>query len=231
LRIQLACAWTGPLAVALFVIGWIPLAGFFPPVDADASAAAIADFYRSDLDRVRIGLFVCSLGMPLVAPYGAAIAMQLRRTERGTPILTVVQLILIAVATMVTVLTMMTWALAAFRPHDTSPDITRMLNDAGWFLFLFTWAPFSLWYVVIGTSILSDHNAPPIFPRWSGYLNFWVALLSVTAGLMLFFKSGPFAFNGLMALYMPLAIFLGWMIVMSTLTINAIKSQAAAQNG
>jgi hypothetical protein len=216
------------MAVALFVIGWIPMAKFFPPVDASASARAIARFYRSDLDRIRIGLFICSLGMPLVAPYGAAIAMQLRRTEEDTPILTVVQLILIAVATVVTVLTMMTWALAAFRPTDMSPDITRTLNDAGWFLFLFTWAPFSLWYIVIGVSILTDHNAVPIYPRWAGYLNFWVAVLSVTAGLMMFFKTGPFAFNGLIALYMPLTIFLGWIVAMSTLTIRAIRLQAAS---
>jgi hypothetical protein len=214
--------------VVVFAIGWIPLAGYLPPVRPTDSAASIARFYSSNVNQIRIGLFICSLGMPLVAPYGAAIAMQLRRAEGDAPILTVVQLILVAVATVVTVFTMMVWALAAFRPGATGPDVTRMLNDAGWFLFLFTWAPFSLWYVVIGVTILADHNPVPIFPRWAGYLNFWVAVLSVAAGLMLFFKTGPFAFNGLITFYMPLAIFLAWILVMSHLTMKAIRTAEPA---
>jgi hypothetical protein len=230
-RKQLLCTWSGPLAVVLFVLGWVPLAGYLPPVAPSASAAEVAEFYRSNTNMIRIGLFVCSIGMPLVAPFGAAIAVQLRRTEGKYPIYTYVQLILIGVATVVTVFTMMVWAVAAFRPDDVSPEITRTLNDAGWFLFLFTWAPFSLWYVVIGLAILGDRSPRPVYPRWAAYVSFWVAFLSIAAGLMLFFKAGPFAFDGLVTLYMPLVIFLGWIIIMSKLTLTAIRTQAAENAG
>jgi hypothetical protein len=193
-RKQLLCIWCGPLAVVLFVLGWVPLAGYLPPVAPSASAQVVADYYRANTNMIRIGLFVCSIGMPLVAPFGAAIAIQLRRTEGRLPIYTYVQLILIAVATVVTV---------------------------------FTWAPFSLWYVVIGLAILGDRSPQPVYPRWAAYVSFWVAFLSIAAGLMLFFKSGPFAFDGLVTLYMPLVIFLAWIIIMSKLTMTAIRTQAA----
>src|ERR1700756_2773363 len=174
-RVQLAFIWCGPLAVLLFLIGWVLLAGYLPPIAPTASAHEVADWYVTHVTAIRLGLFVSSIAMPLVIPFGIAIAVQLRASEPAVPILTYGQVAFAALGAVVTVFTMMVWAVAAFRPGETSPDITRMLNDLGWFLFLFTWAPFSLWYVVIGVAILLDDNDVPALPRWAAYLNFWVA--------------------------------------------------------
>jgi hypothetical protein len=183
------------------------------------------------MTRIRLGLFVSSIAMPLVIPFGIAIAVQLRASERAVPILTYGQVAFASLAAVVTVFTMMVWAVAAFRPSETSPDITRMLNDFGWFLFLFTWAPFSLWYVVIGAAILLDKNDAPVLPRWVAYLNFWVAFLSIPAGLILFFKRGVFAFDGLLALWVPLVVFLIWIITMTVVTIGAINRRSSEMQG
>jgi hypothetical protein len=225
-RVQLTFIWCGPLAVLLFLIGWVVLAGYLPPIAPTASAHEVADWYVTHVTAIRLGLFVSSIAMPLVIPFGIAIAVQLRTSEPAVPILTYGQVAFASLGAVVTVFTMMVWAVAAFRPSETSPDITRMLNDFGWFLFLFTWAPFSLWYVVIGAAILLDENDVPALPRWVAYLNFWVAFLSIPAGLILFFKHGIFAFDGLLALWVPLVVFLIWIITMTVVTTSAINRKS-----
>ncbi|MDT5141824.1 MAG: hypothetical protein QOD02_3423 [Mycobacterium sp.] len=225
-RVQLTFIWCGPLAVLLFLIGWVVLAGYLPPIAPTASAHEVADWYVTHVTAIRLGLFVSSIAMPLVIPFGIAIAVQLRASEPAVPILTYGQVAFASLGAVVTVFTMMVWAVAAFRPSETSPDITRMLNDFGWFLFLFTWAPFSLWYVVIGAAILLDENDVPALPRWVAYLNFWVAFLSIPAGLILFFKHGIFAFDGLLALWVPLVVFLIWIITMTVVTTSAINRKS-----
>ncbi len=58
-----------------------------------------------------------------------------------------------------------------------------------------------------------------MLPRWLGYLNLWVAMLIIPAGLVLFFKHGPFAWNGVVGLYIPLVAFAIWILSM-TITIH-----------
>ncbi|MCW2627937.1 MAG: hypothetical protein JWR48_4659 [Mycobacterium sp.] len=227
-RVQLAFIGCGPLAVLLFLIGWVVLARYLPPIAPTASAQQVADWYVMHTTTIRLGLFVSSIAMPLVIPFGIAIAVQFRASEGAVPILTYGQVAFASLGAVVTVFTMMVWAVAAFRPSETSPDITRMLNDFGWFLFLFTWAPFSLWYVVIGAAILLDDNDVPALPRWAAYLNFWVAFLSIPAGLIMFFKRGIFAFDGLLALWVPLVVFLIWIIAMTVVTTNSINRRSRA---
>jgi hypothetical protein len=114
------------------------------------------------------------------------------------------------------------WAVAAYRPETYSSDIVLMLNDAGWFLVLFTWPPFSMWCIAVAAAILRDESVDPVFPRWAGYLSISAAFLLVAAACMAFAKTGPLAYNGLIALYVPVAWFLVWMVAMSILAIRAV---------
>jgi hypothetical protein len=46
-------------------------------------------------------------------------------------------------------------------------------------------------------------------------LSLWDALLLVPDGLMAFFKVGPFAWDGIMAFYIPLTVFFVWLVGMT----------------
>jgi uncharacterized membrane protein YraQ (UPF0718 family) len=46
---------------------------------------------------------------------------------------------------------------------------------------------------------LADKRPDPTYPRWFGYLNLWCGTLFVPAGLIFFFKDGPFSWNGILA--------------------------------
>lgn len=226
-RIELGLVWCGPAAMVLMGIGLIPLAQFIPPPHPGASAAAIKHLYTGNLTGVRIGLVASIIAFALLGPWGVAIALQTRRTEGALPALTYVQLVSIAISWTTGVLAGIVWAAAAYRPGVISPEITRALNDLGWLLFLLPWPPFSVWFAAVGLGILVDRSEQPAFPRWAAYLCFWAALLIAPGSLVIFFKTGPFAFNGLVAFYVAFAAFGGWVVVMTVLAIKAINRGAA----
>jgi hypothetical protein len=227
-RVQLMCAWLGPVFVVLFFVGLVPLAGFVPPPSPTASSATIASMYRDHTTAIRLGLFLMTCSTALTIPWGLTIATWTKRAEGSFSILTYTQIACIGLSSLVGVLTGLVWSVAAFRP-EISPETTRMLNDFGWFLYLFTWPPFSVWALAIGIGVLLDKNEEPAFPRWVAYLNFWLAFLLIPAGLMLFFKTGPFAFDGVVTFWVPNVAFFGWIFVMTWLVIKAIRAEQRRQ--
>jgi len=218
------CAWSGPALVLLFFVGLVPLAGFIPPPAPSDSAQLIASWYQEHTTTIRIGVLVMVTGTAFNATFGSAIAVWTRRGE-AMPVLTYVQLICLSFVVVDAFFTGMVWGVAAFRPDEVAADTTRMLNDLGWFLFLFTWPPFTVWLLAIGLGVIWDKSDHPAFPRWVAYYNFWVALLIVPAGLMIFFKRGPFGFNGLITFWMPTFVFFTWICVMTYMVLRAISAE------
>jgi hypothetical protein len=227
-KTQLLFAWTGPVLVVLFFIGFIPVAGFIPQQSPAASAVKIAHWYRTNTTGIRIGCVLMLMAFALFAPWGGAMAVQIRKMEQS-PTGTYALIACLACGLVIAISIPLVWAIAAYRPADVSPDITRMLNDAGWFLFLFTWPPFSVWCAVLAVAIFRDESEVPRFPRWSGYLNIWTAILFAPAALMLFFKTGPFSYRGLIAMYIVVTVFFAWMTTMTVLLIRAIKRDAPVE--
>lgn len=227
-RAQLACLAGGPLLALSFLVGSILIGRFLPPFVAPGdSAQMVAQLYVQRADFVRAGAFITILGMTLLVPYATAIAVQFRRTEGGYPILTYVQVATGAVCTSVVICMCMFWAVAAYRPGDTAPDVTRALNDIAYFFFVFMFPPFSLWVLAIGAAILMHpDDGEPVYPRWVAYFNIWTAMLFIPAGMIAFFKRGPFAWNGILALYMPLAVFFVWMAIMCVYTVRNVNRGA-----
>jgi hypothetical protein len=224
-------AWCGPVLVLFFFIGLVPLAGFVPPPDPDAGATEIRHLYTDDLTAVRIGLLMSTVAVALFFPWGATIAVLTRRNEERFPILSYTQVACIAMCGIVALFTCLVWSWGAFRPDEISPDTTRSINDFGWFLYLYTWPPFSVWALAIGLAIIWDKSETPAFPRWAAYFNFWLAFLLVPAGLMLFFKTGPFAFDGLITFWVPTVVFFAWIPIMTGLVLRAVSRYELAAAG
>lgn len=219
------CLWTGPLLCALFFLGMVVLAGIIPPTSPTDSAEEIAAFFRDDVDAIRFGIVLGIVAMSLIAPFGVAIAELLRGSERGTALLTNVQIASVAVGASVGVVMCLIWATASYRPDELAPDTTRMLNDLAWFVYLFTWAPFSIWVAAVALAILWDEREAPPFPRWAAYFSFWIVLLFQTALLMIFFKTGPFAYDGAITFYVPTATFFGWIMTMAVVGLRALRQE------
>jgi membrane protein implicated in regulation of membrane protease activity len=145
-----------------------------------------------------------------------AVSTQLRRINPRFTTLADIQL---AMGILLVVLLMMPAALfetAAFRP-ERSPESIQLLFDLSWFIFVFTVSTGVVQSVVIAVAILMDRRREPIFPRWAGYVNIWVAILFLGGSLVPFFKTGPFAWNGLFAFWIPVVVFFAWMVAMVVL--------------
>lgn len=220
---QLGCIWTGPLATVLALLGMVFISGFIPATSPAASGQEIASFYAENVTGIRIGMVVSMIAFSLFVPFGIAIALQTQRIEQ-VPVMSWIQIASVAIAALEGVMSCVIWLAAAFRPDVLDPDMTRMLHDLGWICFLVDVPPFSIWIGAIGIAILRDENATPLFARWVGYFNLWVAVLILPALLVPFFKTGPFAYNGLLALYLPFGAFFIWMVVMTLALFRAVKT-------
>jgi len=226
-KTQIACAACGAGFVILFTLGWIIVAGLVPAPSPSLDAAEIAAFYRADTGAIRFGMLIAMFSAALTIPWIAVIAIQMRRTEGDYPVLTVTQVVAGAATIFLLTLPVMIWTVAAFRP-ERAPELLMLLNDFGWIVLIMTFPPFFVQLVSIGLAIVSDKHDRPVFARWLGYFNIWVAILFMPGGLITFFKTGPFAWNGLLAFWLPLTVFFLWYIVMFFALVKAIRQPATA---
>lgn len=221
---QLMCAWSGLIFLLMFFVGWAVIGGFLPPPSPGVSAQEVADFYRSNTNMIRLGLLITQASCIFYIPWIVGISVQLKRIEGPSPVCTYVQFLGGLTGIVAILLPYFFWAVAAFRP-ERDPALLQLLNDIGWLIFIVTFAPFVVQNLAIAVAIFSDRNPEPLFPRWVGYFNLWISLTFFPAGFVLFFKSGPFAWNGLIGFWVPLGAFSIWMIGMLVLQLKAIKRQ------
>jgi hypothetical protein len=169
-----------------------------------------------------------TLGVCLVFPLIAVIAIFMWRMEGRTPILTFLQLLTGAATGVCLLLPLLLMTTIAFRPAR-SPELTVTLNDIAWLLFLTPIAPFIIQNVAIGLAILKDQART--LPRWVGYLNFWIALAFVPDVLAFFFHGGPFGWRGIVIFWLALAAYSVFLVVMGVVLRNAIRASAISDAG
>jgi hypothetical protein len=76
--------------------------------------------------------------------------------------------------------------------------------------------------VAVGVAILRDRSG--LFPRWVAFLNFFVALSFIPDVLAWFFKTGPFAWNGLFVFWLALTTYCVFLFVMAWACTRANKT-------
>jgi len=223
-RTQRLCIWAGPLFCLLFAIGMVPLAQFIPPPEASDSAREIVELYTENTDRLRAGLVLMMIGAAFVAPWAAAITVQMKRIEGRHSPLAWTNLACGAVNVLVVLLPVMIMIAASFRP-ERDAETTQAFNDLAWILFVMNFAPVFVQQLAIGIAAFTD-SAGKVFPRWVGYFNVWCAVLLLPAVLIPFFKTGPFAWHGIFEFWLAAVVFFGWVVVMTVVTLRAIGLQA-----
>jgi hypothetical protein len=219
---QRLCTYSGIACIVLFLLGFWVIAGFVPPPSPKLTGEQLVQRFTEDRSRIRFGLIVSLFAAALLASWSAAITVQMKRMEgRGTA-LAYTNLAVGALFVLEFIFSLVIWQSMTFRTRD--PQLMLAMNDTAWLLFVCITSTPVLQAVVIGLAIFGDKRETPIFPRWAGYLNFWVAVLFLPGTIAVFFKDGPFAWNGLFTWYLPLAMFAIWMITLCMLTLRAISA-------
>jgi hypothetical protein len=217
------CTHTGILFGILMGIGIFGIAGWLPPHDPAWSAQQISEIFQQDQLRIRIGITILALACVLWWPFSAAIAMQIRRIEGRFHVLATTQLMTSSGTVFAVMIPCYIWLAMSYRPELTAPDTMQLLNDLSWLSFVGMYPPALIQNLAIGTAILSDPRPDPIFPRWVGFANFWLAVCYLVGALLPFFKTGPFAWNGMFGFWLAAVSFFGWIVMMWWATLRAIS--------
>jgi len=224
-RSQRLCVWIGgPVFMGLFLVGFL-IAGFIPPPSPTASAQTIAHMFVTRQHRIQLGLVFMTAGAPLQFVWAAAIAVQMKRIEGRYSPLTYVQLTSGAGGALLFLVPTLVLQAAAYRPESRPVEITLMLDDLGWIMFVGATTFAFVQGVALAIAVLQDRSAEPVFPRWAGYFNIWVAILFQPALFLVFFKTGPLAWRGLFDWWLPLTVFGIWFAVMVVLLLRGIAQQ------
>ena len=218
------CAWGGVAFSMMFFLGFMVVARFIPPLSPDDTAAAIAAIYRERTQSIRTGVLLGFIGTIFLMAFGAAIAGQTRRIRGVSQTIVYIQVASVAVAVVMVVMPMPGWWTAAFRPELWSDQTILLLNDYSWIIFVIGFVPFVAFFAATGFAILSDEGDRPLYPRWAGYLSVFLGTVQMSAAPLVYFKDGPFSWNGLIAFWMPVVEFFTWFIVFTVLTLKAIDS-------
>jgi hypothetical protein len=223
-RVQLVSAYLFFVFMALFALGFWVLAGFMPPPNPAESAQAIARQFQGNTTGIRAGMLVLEFAAALLLPWCGAVAVQMKRVERGHTVLTYTWLAASGILVLEFIYPIMFWLVAAFRPHE-APAILQHFNDLAWLTFLGVVTTAVVQALALGIVALRDTRPTPVFPRWFGYFNIWSATLFCPASLIIFFKHGPFAWNGVIAFWFVAIVFFAWMLVVTVVLIGAIRHQ------
>jgi hypothetical protein len=120
------------------------------------------------------------------------------------------------------------WQAAAYRASEHSPEMLQTLNDLSWLPLLSAIFPAQLQLLAIGLAILLDQRETPELPRWLGYLSLWEMVLLVPSALVLFFYSGPFAWNGILTIWLAAISFIIWFYSTCVVLLRCLKRDAEA---
>lgn len=211
-RLQRLCAWSGPVFLVLFLVGFWFVGGLVPPPKPTESAEQVALFYQHNQDRLRAGMLIAMISVAFFAPFISLLTLQSKRANPRLAPLAYTQFVCGIALLVMILLPLSLIGLAAFRP-DRAASSTQLLDDAAFFILFWVFSTPTLEFVSLALMALWDHNENPLFPRWVGWFDLLVAAVFATGAPVIFLKQGAFAWDGALAFWAVLLVFGAWVVV------------------
>lgn len=218
---QYICFWIVPIFYSLFGIMFVPLSWMMPPRSPAASMPEIADFMQSPNLLVASTVLILTIGLSAIA--NAVYMTQMRRMSVSPAFRFAFMAGAMTGAIVGCLFPLFCFGLGAFRP-GYDPEILATLYDFGYLSFIGCLGCFCLMWSMLGLSILLDKNN--ILPKWLGYYTIWQYVSELFACSVWIAKTGPFAWDGVLAFWFNMAIYVPWQIVVYVCIYKAIKDQS-----
>ena len=227
IRSQLIAVDCALVAVFLMLIAMVFVGKWFPPIEPSLNSQQITALFQENTNRYRFGGLLIAFSAVFFWPFATAISEQMKRVEgyKHHPLASI-QLASVTGTVWAILFAGIIWMVAAYRP-DRAPEITQMLNDFGWIVFIGTVSPGFLQLLTIALCVITQSKEAPVFPRWFGFFNLWCATGFIAGALVPFVTSGPFAWNGLIAFWMAATFFFSWIIIAWYVVRQCILQQGA----
>lgn len=230
LTLQRIGAWSGTIMILLYGASFSGIAQLFPPLSPAASADEIAAFFVEHKLWIRFGVSGALLSAVLALPFLATIVLRIRRVEGGWGMLSMTQLMAATVFVPALLFPQFFLGVAAYRPEERSAELTQALNDVFWLWFIGIVGTIIIQNLTLAAAAFIDSADPPTFPRWYGYLNLWVATLSLPGCVVVVFNDGPLAWDGVFAFYIPGLVLVVWLFCTTAVMSTSIKAQQRAES-
>jgi hypothetical protein len=206
-RVWTAAVWSWPVGVVAFGVSFVFVVGFVPPPAPSLSAQQIAEVFAANRTGIRIGVLISMFASALLLPFLTAVSAEIKKVEGPGGLLAPIQfggaIILVAFFQIIG----LCWLSASYRP-EAAPDVIRAFNDYTWFVWSTLIPTGMLQFVCIALAGFMEIRRHPTWPRWSAYLNIWVALAYAGGVFAVFFKSGPWAWDGVIGYWIPVILFM-----------------------
>jgi hypothetical protein len=226
---QRGMIWVFMIMSTIYSVAYWKLLKFFPPVAANLSPPEIAKLYSENNMEFRSGVAIMMLTAGFYIPLTVVISAQLARLEKGYPLWSKMQLIAGMLGTWLFAFPPFMWGVTAFTV-ERDPALTSILHEIAWLCFVTPPSYFALQVFPIAiVSMSKDNRSDSPFPRWFGYLTFWMGVTGSFGVAAMLLKTGPFAWNGWFSFYLPLFAFFLWLSCLIPLLFRAIRQQEAAQ--
>lgn len=216
------CSYAGIAAVALIGFSYL-LAGYVPIPSPSETAEETRLFTIENRNAIRFGMIGAMMGAALLIIWSASLCIQMRRIEGKHSILAFIQLGAGAILALEFIYLTFFWQTATFR-MDRSAELIQLLIDMAWIPFVGLSSTLIMQAIILGIAILIDPNRPSIYPRWLGYFSLFSGFMFVPGTFNVFFKTGPFAWNGLIAIYIPAVVYVIWTVFTCVYTARAVQA-------
>lgn len=227
LSTQRLALWCNLIFVALTAVGWLGIAHFFAPAPADLGLDATKEWF-TETHRwgTIIGCSIFYIASGLLTPGSVQFGLMLAKIEGRRPVMSITTAVCGVFISLIVFLNCCAWIVAAYRP-EAGADVIQAWYDWAWMAFLLGWIYLAIEMVATGIVELMDDRPEPMIPRWFTWLTFAGAASLFFAAGPAFFKSGPFAYHGLLAFYLPVFVWAGYLIVTTCFMLKELEREAA----
>jgi hypothetical protein len=209
-------------------IGWWTLVVFYnlygllffvitrtqPPPEPSLEPAQVVQWFDDRHHGLLYGYALVFIVGGATAIMNATLAYSMRRMSVSRAF-AYSYLVIYALATLPGMLIMgVACTVGAMRP-DRDPELMSWLYDLAFLSFEGTMGVFLIGSLVWMLAVLLDQNR--VFPRWFAYLNLCNALTEVVVAPAWIFKSGAFAWNGTIAWWVNMGVFVTYTTAFLTL--------------
>ncbi len=206
IRSQKAGLYCTFVFVALTVVGWLGIAHFWAPAPADIGLEATKIWFTETYQwQTILGCTIFYIGAGLLTPGSIQFAIMLAKIEGKWPLWSITTGVCGIFISLIIFFNCCAWIVVAYRP-EFGADVIQAWYDWSWFAFLLGWIYLAIEMVATGIVELMDEREVPMIPRWFTWATFAGAASLITAAGPAFFKSGPFAYHGLLAFYLPVFV-------------------------
>jgi hypothetical protein len=206
--------WTLVIFYNLYGLLFFVIARTQPPPKPSLDPSEIVQWFDDRHYGLLYGYAFISIVGGATAIMNATLAYTMRRMSVSRAF-AYSYLVIYALATLPGMLIMgVVCTVGAMRP-DRDPELMSWLYDFAFLSFEGTMGVFLVGSLVWMVAVLLDENR--VFPRWFGYLNLCNALTEVVVAPAWIFKRGVFAWDGEIAWWINMAVFVTYTTVFLTL--------------